>query len=103
MASNNTLTKANIVTAIYEKLDRTSAEVKSGVETLLRLMKQAIKKDNTLLISGFGRFEAYSKLARKGRNPQTGAGIILPPRRVLVFRISKKFRALLNRKDGARL
>jgi len=66
-------------------------------------MKQAIKKDNSLLISGFGRFEAYAKLARKGRNPVTGDGIILPPRRVLVFRVSKKFRALLNRKDGVRL
>jgi len=99
MASNNTLTKAYIVSAIHEKLDRTSAEVKSCVENLLRLMKQAIKKDSFLLLSGFGKFEAYSKRARKGRNPVTGDGIILPPRRVPVFRASKKFRAMLNHEE----
>ena len=78
MASNNTLTKADIVTAIYEKLDRTSAEVKSCVENLLRLIKQVIKKDNSLLINGFGKFEAYEKVARKGRNPQKGDSLMLP-------------------------
>ena len=103
MTSNNTLTKAYIVSAIHEKLDRTSAEVKSCVENLLRLIKQVIKKDNSLLINGFGKFEAYEKVARKGRNPQTGDSLMLPPRRVLVFRVSKKFRTLLNRKDRARL
>jgi integration host factor subunit alpha len=59
-------------------------------------MKQAVKKDRTLLISGFGQFEAYGKDARKGRNPKTDATITLPPRRVVVFRLSRKFRAELN-------
>ena len=94
--SGKTLTKAEIVDAIYEKTDRNRAEVKSVVESLLRLMKQAIKKDHALLISGFGKFEAYDKKARKGRNPQTNATITLPPRKVVVFRLSRKFRAELN-------
>ena len=94
--SGKTLTKAEIVDAIYEKTDRNRAEVKGVVESLLRLMKQAIKKDHALLISGFGKFEAYDKKARKGRNPQTNATITLPPRKVVVFRLSRKFRAELN-------
>ena len=60
------------------------------------LMKQAIKKDDALLVSGFGKFEAYDKEARKGRNPQTDETITLPPRKVVVFRLSRKFRAELN-------
>ncbi len=94
--SEKTLTKAEIVDAIYEKNESSRAEVKSVVETLLKIMKQAIKKDHALLISGFGKFEAYDKKARKGRNPQTNATIILPPRKVVVFRVSRKFRAELN-------
>ena len=94
--SGKTLTKAEIVDAIYEKTDRNRAEVKGVVESLLGLMKQAIKKDHALLISGFGKFEAYDKKARKGRNPQTNETIILPPRKVVVFRLSRKFRAELN-------
>jgi integration host factor subunit alpha len=47
-------------------------------------------------VSGLGKFEAYAKKARKGRNPQTEATITLPPRKVVVFRLSRKFRAEVN-------
>lgn len=96
MNGNKTLTKAEIVDNIYEKTKRNRAEVKSQVESLLEIMKQAIKKDHSLLVSGFGKFEAYDKKARKGRNPQTAETIVLPPRKVVVFRLSRKFRAELN-------
>jgi integration host factor subunit alpha len=94
--SDKTLTKADIVDIIYEKTERNRNEVKKLVESLLKLSKQSIKKDNFLLISGLGKFEAYDKEARKGRNPQTDATITLPPRKVVVFRLSRKFRAELN-------
>ncbi|SKA74750.1 integration host factor subunit alpha [Desulfobaculum bizertense] len=93
---SKTLTKADIVDSIYEKVDKNRAEVKGHVESLLDIMKQAVKRDNSLLISGFGKFEAYDKKARKGRNPQTDETIILPPRKVVVFRLSRKFRSELN-------
>ncbi|MCX4310931.1 MAG: HU family DNA-binding protein [Desulfovibrio sp.] len=63
---NGALTKADIVEAIYEKTEKNRTDVKNTVETLLLLMKQAIKKDHALLVSGFGKFEAYS--ASSGRN-----------------------------------
>ena len=94
--SEKTLTKADIVDAVYEKVRRNRFEIKNIVESLLKIMKQAIKKDHALLVSGFGKFEAYDKKARKGRNPQTEEGIVLPPRKVVVFRLSRKFRAELN-------
>lgn len=94
--SGKTLTKADIVDYIYEKTEKNRAEVKVLVDNLLDIMKQAIKKDGSLLVSGFGKFDAYDKRARKGRNPQTSDSIILPPRKVVVFRLSRKFRAELN-------
>ncbi len=92
----STLTKAGIVDYIYERTDKNRAEIKDLVETILDIMKNAVKKDHALLISGFGKFEAYDKRARKGRNPQTTQTITLPPRKVVVFRLSRKFRAELN-------
>lgn len=92
----STLTKAGIVDYIYERTDKNRAEIKDLVETILDIMKTAVKKDHALLISGFGKFEAYDKRARKGRNPQTSQTITLPPRKVVVFRLSRKFRAELN-------
>lgn len=92
----STLTKAGIVDYIYERTDKNRAEIKDLVETILEIMKTSVKKDHALLISGFGKFEAYDKRARKGRNPQTSQTITLPPRKVVVFRLSRKFRAELN-------
>ncbi|MDD3312091.1 integration host factor subunit alpha [Pseudodesulfovibrio sp.] len=92
----STLTKAGIVDYIYERTDKNRAEIKDLVEVILDIMKSAVKKDHALLISGFGKFEAYDKRARKGRNPQTSQTITLPPRKVVVFRLSRKFRSELN-------
>ena len=91
-----TLTKADIVEAIYVKCGKNRNEVKKQVESLLTTMKKAIKMDSALLISGLGKFEAYGKKARKGRNPQTDTALTLAPRKVVVFRLSRKFRTELN-------
>lgn len=93
---SKTLTKADIVESIYEEAGKNRLDAKSAVETLLEIMKKAIKKDHSLLISGFGKFECYEKNSRKGRNPQTEETITLPPRKVVVFRLSRKFRSELN-------
>jgi len=93
---SNTLTKADIIDEIYERTDRTRGEVRRHVEALLAIMKTAIVRDHALLISGFGKFEAYAKEARKGRNPQTSETITLDPRKVVVFRLSGKLRDELN-------
>lgn len=93
---NKTLTKAEIVESIYEQTDKNRIDVKNAMEKLLDIMKNAIKKDGALLLSGFGKFECYEKKARKGRNPQTAESITLPPRKVIVYRLSRKFRNELN-------
>jgi integration host factor subunit alpha len=72
-----------------------SYDVKIIVASLLT-MKTAIVRDHTMLISGFGKFEAYAKKARKGRNPQTSEAITLEPRKVVVFRLARKFRGEMN-------
>jgi len=91
-----TLTKAEIVDSIYETADMSRGDVKNIVDSLLSIMKMAVSRDHALLISGFGKFEAYPKKARKGRNPQTNETITLDPRKVVVFRLSKKFRNEIN-------
>jgi len=91
-----TLTKADIVEALHKNSSRTLYESRHFVEKMLGVMRSGIAKDGELLISGFGKFEAYAKKPRNGRNPQTGERMVLPARRVLVFRLSRKFRSQLN-------
>ena len=96
---SRSLTKADIVKAIYsQNTDLNRSTVKDIVEDMIALMKQAIAEDSALLLTGFGKFDAYAKKARNGRNPQTAETITLPPHRVVVFRHSRILRAELN--DG---
>jgi integration host factor subunit alpha len=94
---SKTLNKAAIAGAIYEGTDCTRPEAKKIADTLLATMKAAIKRDHALLISGFGKFEAYAKKARRGRNPATNEAMILGSRKVVVFRLSKKLRQAMNK------
>ena len=64
---HRSLTKADIVEAIYnQSLEYNRTQVKSIVEDMFALMKKAITDDIALLLSGFGKFDAYSKDACKG-------------------------------------
>lgn len=94
--NSKTLTKGHLTDVIYKKTGHTHVESKELVESILNLMKQAIKKDGTMLVSGFGKFEVYNKNARRGRNPKTTESLTILPRKVVVFRLSGKFRAGLN-------
>jgi integration host factor subunit alpha len=73
-----------------------SYDVKIIVASLLT-MKTVIKRDHAMLFSGFGKFEAYAKKARKGRNPATNETMILEPRKVVTFQVSKKLRQAMNK------
>ncbi|MCR5813314.1 MAG: HU family DNA-binding protein [Desulfovibrio sp.] len=91
-----TLTKADIIDAVLSTSSRKRREVKVIVEKLMEIMCDSLQKDHEVLLTGFGKFECYSKSARIGRNPHTEEALLLPPRKVVVFRVSRLFRKELN-------
>lgn len=66
------------------------------LETLLELIKGTLEKGEDVLISGFGKFCVKAKNQRRGRNPATGADMILDQRRVVTFRCSHLLREKIN-------
>lgn len=91
-----TLTKAMIVDAIHEQLGYPKNKSAEMLETLLELMKDTLEKGEDVLISGFGKFCVKAKNQRRGRNPATGADMILDQRRVVTFRCSHLLREKIN-------
>jgi integration host factor subunit alpha len=92
-----TLTKAHMVERLFSKGIFTKAESAHLVDTLFELIKQTLEQGEDVLISGFGRFCVNGKNQRRGRNPQTGESILLPPRKVVSFKCSGVLREKLNR------
>ncbi|MGC8719406.1 MAG: integration host factor subunit alpha [Thermodesulforhabdaceae bacterium] len=96
-----TVTKAHIVESLHADLHRLSNKITKSdcaryVETIFELMKASLANGEDVLISGFGKFCVKNKSERRGRNPQTGESIMLPPRRVVTFRCSGVLKKRIN-------
>jgi len=85
------LTKNDIVTSIHE-LGFTKQKSVEIIESLLEIIKSTLGKSEDVLISGFGKFCVKHKKQRRGRNPATGADLILNERKVVTFKCSGKLR-----------
>jgi integration host factor subunit alpha len=93
-----TMTKADIVERIYEKVGFSKKEATEVVESIFELVKHRLERGEKVKISGFGNFVVNEKRPRKGRNPQTGDEIIISGRRVLTFKASQVLKKTMN--DG---
>ena len=89
------LTKNDIVSSVHELGFTKKASVEI-IETLLEIMKSTLEKGDDVLISGFGKFCVKQKKQRRGRNPATGADLILKERKVVTFKCSGKLRDKIN-------
>lgn len=89
MRSAGTLTRADLAEKINRKMGLSRADSLAMVETILRLMSEALIKGENVKISGFGSFILRDKEERVGRNPKTGIEVPITPRRVMTFRASQ--------------
>ena len=95
-AKGATMTKADIVERIYEKVGFSKKEATEVVESIFELVKKRLERGEKVKISGFGNFVVHTKRPRKGRNPQTGAEITITGRRVLSFKPSQVLKKTIN-------
>jgi len=91
-----TMTKADIVERIYEKVGFSKKVATEVVESIFELVKRRLEQGEKVKISGFGNFTVNEKRPRKGRNPQTGEEIVISGRRVLTFKASQVLKKTMN-------
>jgi len=92
-----TLTKADLIDTIYNRLDFSKAKRAWAVESLLAIIKNSLASGEDVLITGFGKFIVMKKRERRGRNPQTGDDLMLRPRKIVRFKWSEVLREKMNR------
>jgi len=91
------MTKADIVSEVYEKVGLSKKEATDIVETVLDTIKDTLKTGETVKIAGFGNFVIRDKGSRKGRNPKTGENIEITPRKVVTFKPSMIFKDFVDK------
>jgi len=83
------MNKSELVTKLADETGLTKTAATGAIDTLIVTITKALKKGDTVSLVGFGTFKTSHRKARKARNPQTGAAINIPKRRVPRFSAGK--------------
>ena len=81
------MTKAQIAEYLAKKVDLKKSQAVMVLDEIAKLAYKEAK--NSFTLSGLGKIVLVQRKARVGRNPQTGAAIKIPAKKVVKFRVAK--------------
>lgn len=88
--------KADLVAYIAKKTGLSKKDAEASVSSFIGGVESALKKGDSVQLVGFGTFSVSKRKATTGRNPQTGATIQIPARKVVRFKAGKKLSGVVN-------
>ncbi|MBE7025714.1 MAG: HU family DNA-binding protein [Ruminococcaceae bacterium] len=83
------MNKAELITAIAAKAEISKKDADKALAAALDTITDVMKAGGKVQLIGFGTFETRHRAARKGKNPQTGAEVMIPAANVPVFKAGK--------------
>ncbi len=86
------LTKADLVDAVSEETELSKRQVGEIVDKILDEIRNALAKGEKVQLIPFGSFVVRDRKKREGRNPKTGAKLMIPARKVPAFTAGKGLR-----------
>ncbi|MCA9374899.1 HU family DNA-binding protein [Candidatus Dojkabacteria bacterium] len=81
--------KKDIAKYIADQTGISLKQANAVVDAFLDAIRMALGKGESVLLTGFGKFEVRRRAARVGINPQTKAKINLPASNVPAFKAGK--------------
>ena len=92
------LTKKDLVNLVYMQLGFSKQISENLIEEFFSLISLNLKEQKKIKISKFGTFSIREKKQRIGRNPKTKEEKKISKRNVILFKASKEFKELINKK-----
>ncbi len=83
------MNKSELIGKIAKDTGSSKASASAALASLIDGITKSLKKGNPITFVGFGTFKTAQRKARTARNPQTGASIKIPKRRVVRFSAGK--------------
>jgi DNA-binding protein HU-beta len=81
--------KQQLVDSVAAAAGLTKKQASMAVDAMLDGVADALKKGDSVLLTGFGKFEVRTRAARVGINPKTLSKINLPASKVPAFKAGK--------------
>ena len=86
------MTRAELVDALAARRSLNRATAERVVSVLIDGIRDAILAGERVEIRGFGSFRARRYPGYTGRNPRTGAAMVVRPKVLPVFKVGKELR-----------
>lgn len=83
------MNKEELIGQISKDAKLTKVAAKAALESTLGAIQSTLKKGKNVTLVGFGTFSVSKRKARTGRNPQTGAELKIPAKKVAKFKAGK--------------
>jgi DNA-binding protein HU-beta len=80
------MNKGQLIDAVAKGSGLTKAASEKALNAALKAITGALKKGDRVGLVGFGSWKVVQRAARKGKNPQTGAVINIPAKKVVKFK-----------------
>ena len=90
--------KKDIVAKIADKTKMSKKESRATVNAFMDTVKEAMKKNDKVVLVGFGTFGVKEREARKCVNPKTLKAITIPKKKVPFFKPGKALRDAVAKK-----
>tara|TARA_B100000035_G_scaffold310764_1_gene319161 strand:- start:1015 stop:1323 length:309 start_codon:yes stop_codon:yes gene_type:complete len=97
------LTKKDLVNLVYMQIGFSKQVSENLIDEFFSLIILNLKKEKKIKISKFGTFSIREKRERIGRNPKTKEIKIISNRKVVLFKPSKEFKELINKKNDEQI
>jgi len=91
------MNKADLIDRIAAGCNISKSTAATAIDTTVESITSALKKGDRVALIGFGTFSVSQRKARNGRNPQTGATIKIPARKVAKFTPGNELRKAIHR------
>lgn len=83
------MNKQNLIDHIAANADISKAAASKAIDAFTDAITQAMKKEETVSLVGFGSFAVKQRAAREGRNPKTGQLLKIPASKSVGFKAGK--------------
>lgn len=90
------MNKAELIDRVALTMGGTHTAAADYVTHVLAAIEHGVMRDGDVAVVNFGKFERKSTKERVGRNPKTGAPLVIPAKHVVRFYPGKEFKDLVN-------
>jgi DNA-binding protein HU-beta len=83
------MNKTELIDAVAAQSGQSKTATAAVLEGMMNTVKEALLRNESVQLIGFGTFEVSERAAREGRNPATGAALSIAAKRVVKFKVGK--------------